>query len=59
MSKKNDPIIGELKKIQYLLVGILLNKKTDLKGVAKIIKVSDKTITKLYPERIKKKKNDK
>ena len=51
MEKGNNTILNELKKIQYLLAGILLNKKTDLKGVAKIIKVSDKTLTKLYPER--------
>jgi len=58
MTKNNDQIIKELKKIEYLLAGILLNKKTDLKKVAKIIGVSDKTLTKFYPER-KQKKNDK
>ncbi len=52
----NEDIIKELKKIQYLLVGVLLNKKTDLKGAAKVIKVSDKTLTKLYPERISRSK---
>lgn len=56
MSKNNDLIMKELKKIQCLLAGILLNKKTDLKKVAKIIGVSDKTLTKFYPERKAKKK---
>lgn len=55
-NKEHNKILNELKKIEYLLAGILLNKKTDIKKVAKIIGVSDKTLTKFYPERKAKKK---
>ncbi len=58
MSKDNH-LEKELKKIQYLLAGILLNRKPKVKEVAKIIGCSDKIITKIYPDRKNKKKNDK
>lgn len=62
MSKKNKEIEEHLEEIKYLLAGILLNKKPNIKEVAKAIGCSDKTLTKLFPERNKKgkiKENDK
>lgn len=61
MTEKKDNIERELKKLQYLLAGLLLNKKPNIKQVAKVIGVSDKTLTKFYPEKKgkKAKKNDK
>jgi len=56
MPTKNNDIELELKKVQYLLAGLLLKRKPTVKEVAKIIGCSDKTITKLYPERSKEKK---
>jgi len=51
MPKKNKEIEDRLKTIEFLLAGILLGKKTNLKNVAKIIGCSDKVLTKLYPEK--------
>lgn len=61
MSKNNKDIEEHLKNIKYLLAGILLDKKPNIKEVAKAAGCSDKTLTKLYPEKTKKKgnKNDK
>jgi len=56
MPKRNKTIEEELQIIQYLLAGILLKKEPNIKEVAKIMEFSDKTITKFYPERKKKKK---
>lgn len=56
MPKKNKDIEDRLKTIEFLLAGILLGKKADLKTVAKVIGCSDKTLTKLYPERKSNKK---
>ena len=53
---KEDKQIKELKKIQHLLAGILLKRNPNVKEVAKIIGCSDKTLTKLYPEKKRKKK---
>jgi len=54
MPEKNKGVEEHLRKIEYLLAGILLKKDSNLKQVAKIIKCSDKTLTKLFPERKKK-----
>jgi len=56
MPKKNKEIQDHLQDIKYLLAGILLGRKPNLKEVAKIIGCSDKTLTKIYPD---KKKNGK
>ena len=53
MSKKNKEIEEHLKDIKYLLAGILMNKKPNIKEVAKAAGCSDKTLTKLYPEKTK------
>ncbi|MCH7568647.1 MAG: hypothetical protein IIA87_04460 [Nanoarchaeota archaeon] len=54
MSDDKD-IKAELKKIQYLLAGVLLNRNPNVKETAKIIGCSDKVLTKFYPDRSKKK----
>ena len=51
MPKKNKEIEEHLLDIKYLLAGILLNKKPNIKEVAKVVGCSDKTLTNLYPER--------
>lgn len=55
MTKENGQI-KELKKIQYLLAGILLKRNPNIKEVAKVISCSDKILTKIYPEKKRKKK---
>ena len=55
MPRKTKTAEDRLQAIEYLLAGILLKKNTDIKKVAKIIGCSDKTLTKIYPERKKKK----
>jgi DNA-binding Xre family transcriptional regulator len=55
LPKKVKKIEDHLKAIQYLLAGILLRKETNLKQVAKIIGISDKELTKIYPQRKEKK----
>lgn len=44
-----------LEAIQFLLAALVLKREVDVKTVAKIIGCSDKTLSKLLPE--KKKKN--
>lgn len=51
MPKKIKDAEERLKTVEFLLAGILLEKKPNIKEVAKIIGCSDKTLTKLYPER--------
>ena len=57
MPKKNKETEEHLQDIKYLLAGILLDKKPNIKEVAKIMGCSDKTLTKLFPENKKKQKN--
>lgn len=56
MVKKPRTIEEELRKVQYLLVGILLKKEPTVKELSKIMGVSDNAITKLFPEKKKRKK---
>jgi len=58
MKEEKEHIKEELKRIQHLLAGILLKRTPTVKEVAKIMGCSDNVISKLYPEK-KKKKNDK
>lgn len=51
MPKKIKDIEERLQTLEYLLAGILLGKKPNVKEVAKIIGCSDKVLTRLYPER--------
>jgi len=53
MPKKNKEIEDHLQDIKYLIVGILLERKPNLKEVAKIIGCSDKTLTKIYSHKKK------
>jgi hypothetical protein len=56
LPKKVKKIEDHLQAIQYLLAGILLKKEANLKKVAKIIGISDKELTKIYPQRKGKKR---
>jgi hypothetical protein len=58
MPKKNKEIEDHLQDIKFLLAGILLNKRPNIKEVAKVIGCSDKMLTKLYPENNKKKSRE-
>ena len=58
MPIKNKTQEEHLQDIKYLLAGILLDKKPNIKEVAKVIGCSDKTLTKLYPERKGKSKQE-
>jgi AraC-like DNA-binding protein len=58
MTENNKEIQKHLKEIKYLLAGILLNKKPNIKEVAKAAGCSDKTLTKLFPERKKNAKTE-
>lgn len=58
MPKKNKTVEEHLQIVEYLLGGLLLKKEPDIKKVAKIIGCSDVTLTKLYPENRKRKKNE-
>lgn len=58
MPKKNKELEDHLMDIKYLLAGILLNRKPNLKEVAKIVGCSDKTLTKIYPDKNRSNKND-
>ena len=51
MPKKIKDNEKRLETIEYLLAGILLGKKPNIKEVAKIIGCSDNVLTKLYPEK--------
>ena len=55
MPKKSKTQEEHLQDIKYLLAAILLNKKPNIKEVAKAAGCSDKTLTKLFPERKAKK----
>ena len=57
--KKESNLELELKKIQYLLAGVLLKRNPTVKEIAKIIGCSDNMITKLYPNKQKNKTNSK
>ncbi len=50
MPKKVKKIDEHLEIIENLLVGILLNRKPSVKDLAKIVGISDKRITDMYPE---------
>lgn len=56
MPENNKEIVEHLKRIEYLLAGILLDRKPYVKEVAKAIKCSDNTITSIFPDRGKGKK---
>jgi AraC-like DNA-binding protein len=58
MTENNKEIQKHWKEIKYLLAGILLNKKPNIKEVAKAAGCSDKTLTKLFPERKKNAKTE-
>jgi len=57
MPKKIKTTEEHLQTIEYLLAGLLLKKDVDIKKVAKIIECSDKTLTRMYPEKRVGKKN--
>ena len=59
MLEKNKKIEEQLQDIKYLLAGILLGRNPNVKEVARIIGCSDKTLTKIYPDKKRKSKNDK
>ena len=58
MPKKTKSDEESLKNIQLLLAGLLLKEdpKPDVKKLAKLIGVSDKTITELYRQRAPRKR---
>ena len=56
MPENNKEIIEHLKRIEYLLAGILLGRKPNVKEVAKAIKCSDNTLTAVFPDKGKGKK---
>ena len=56
MPKKIKTQEEHLQIIEYLLAGVLLKRDTDVKKLGKIIGCSDKTLSKMYPE---KKRRDK
>lgn len=56
MPKKNKEIDDHLMDIKYLMARILLDRKPNVKEVAKIIGCSDNMLTELYPNKTKKKK---
>jgi len=56
MPENNKEIVEHLKRIEYLLAGILLGRKPNIKEVAKAIKCSDNTLTSIFPEKGKGKK---
>jgi DNA-binding Xre family transcriptional regulator len=58
MPRKIKDAEERLQTIEYLLAGILLDKKPTLKELSKIIGCSDNILSKLYPEK-KVKKNAK
>jgi len=57
MPKRTKSTNDHMETIELLLAGILLNQqsKPDVKKLAKLIGVSDRTITDLYPQRKNKK----
>jgi DNA-binding Xre family transcriptional regulator len=59
MPKKAETAEDHLQTIEYLLAGILLKRDVDVKKVAKIIGCSDKTLSKMYPKKPKKRKSEK
>ncbi|MDO8740356.1 MAG: hypothetical protein Q7J54_02140 [Candidatus Woesearchaeota archaeon] len=59
MPKKIKDNEKRLETIEYLLAGILLGKKPNIKEVSKIIGCSDNVLTKLYPEKKVKKSGGK
>lgn len=56
MPEDNKEVVEHLKRIEYLLAGILLGRKPNIKEVAKAIKVSDNTLTAIFPDKGKGKK---
>jgi len=56
MPKRNKEAEDHLMDIKYMLAGILLDRKPNIKEVAKIVGCSDNALTALYPDRQKKKK---
>ena len=52
MPKKNKSTDEHLKTIEIMLAGILLNEETkpEVKKLAKLIGVSDKTLSELFPQ---------
>jgi hypothetical protein len=48
--KKIKKVEDHLEIIENLLAGIILNRKPDVKILAKIMGVSDTKITKMYPK---------
>ncbi len=57
MPEDKKDIIEHLKRIEYLLAAILLGRKPNVKEVAKAIKVSDNTLTAIFPDKGKGKKS--
>lgn len=51
MPKKIKTVEEHLHTIELLLAAIVLKKDVNVKQVAKVIGVSDKTITELFPEK--------
>jgi hypothetical protein len=56
MPKKTKTPEEHAKTIEYLLAGLLLKRDVNLKQVAKIIGCHTNILTKMYPERNRKKK---
>lgn len=50
MPKKPKSVEEHLETIENLLVGIILKRKPSVKDVAKIVGISDKRITEMYPQ---------
>jgi hypothetical protein len=55
--KKPKTTEEHLETVELLLAGLLLGRQPDVKQVAKVIGVSDKVLSALYPQR-KERKND-
>ena len=59
MPKKTKKVEEHLQSIEFLLAAILLKREADFKKVCKVIGCSDKTFTKMFPERKREKPTNK
>lgn len=59
MPKKNKTQEEHFLVMEILLAGLILKRDVDLKQVSKVIGISDKTLSKFFPERKKKKQQTK
>lgn len=58
MPKKIKTQEEHLQTIEYLLAGLLLKRDTDVNKLARVIGCSSRTLSKMYPEKKKRGKND-